>query len=71
VWIETGADQKVEPIGGRDRFCEWANRTFEKTDANAKILDLANTMPSYLFERSDAFHHTTTMPGPNAQIAKK
>lgn len=67
VWIETGADQKIEPIGGRDFFCEWTLKNFPAADApNATIVELASTKPSF----GDAFSHVKAMAGSTAECAQ-
>ncbi len=59
VWLETGADQQIVPIGGRDRLCLWAQKMFPAADsANADILKLADGSISML----DMWGHATDMP---------
>jgi hypothetical protein len=67
VWIETGADQKIEPIGGRDFFCEWTLKNFAASDVpNAAIVELASTKPSM----GDAIGHVKAMAGSTAECAQ-
>jgi hypothetical protein len=44
VWLETAPDT-LTALGGRDRFCDWAVKTFPSDD---EIKNLATTEPSYL-----------------------
>lgn len=48
-WLEeaTGSATAFTPLGGRDRFCEWATERFPASEEkNAEIVELASTPPS-------------------------
>jgi hypothetical protein len=56
VWLETGADNQITPIGGRSHFCEWIQKEQKAVfDAESKeFKEMVTTGPS-LF--GDAFHN--------------
>jgi len=43
-WIER-SDGKIQPLGGRDRFADWALKEFPDTPDNAEIRRVANKAP--------------------------
>ena len=46
-WLET--DKGLQGLGGRDRFCEWASKTFPNDSAIRKLTDTEPSLITDLF----------------------
>ena len=62
VWFERGADFAVEPVGGREHFCQWVLKTFPKDD---ELVKLASTGPSL----TEIFHNGAKAPQSTADVS--
>jgi hypothetical protein len=60
VWLEKGAQNEIQPLGGRDYFADWAKQNFAD---DQQVVELASDVSVF-----DAFHNGDNAPQSTADI---
>jgi hypothetical protein len=59
VWLETGSDNVIQPLGGADFLSTWALDAKNGVSGNAKVKALAESAPGAMdYITGNSFHMT-------------